>query len=311
MPEGPEVCITAQYLKSKLKNRHVTKLEILSGRYTHGKLKGAEYLDGKTHYIVNDVSSKGKLLWMTMTNSKDTTDKLYLISHFGLTGGWSFHKSNSDRIRLIVNNEKKKKKYHLYYSDDRNFGTIGLTKDLNDVTDKTDKLAPDLLKTEFTPQQFLDMVNTFVNKSSKRKDMILGKVLMNQNKSNSFGSGLGNYLTPEILYDAKLSPFRTLGSLSDTEIKTLGMSVKRILKLSYYNNTTGYMNNFESFVDSHKLGIKSGKYPDYHSDIKLKSTDEFEFKVYRLKTDKLGNPVKKDTSINDGRTTYWVPNVQK
>jgi hypothetical protein len=71
------------------------------------------------------------------------------------------------------------------------------------------------------------------------------------------------------------------------------------------------MSNFESFAETHKLGIISGKYPDYHKDIKLKSTDAFEFKVYRQKTDKLGNKVEQDKTINEGRTTYWVSSVQK
>jgi len=307
MPEGPEVCITAQYLKTKLKGRQITKLEILSGRYSHSKLPGLEHLNKA--YTVKDVSSKGKLLWFSMVDSNNVY--LYLISHFGLTGGWSFHRSNSDRIKLLVKNIKNNKTYNLYYSDDRNFGQLSLTKNIDDLTTKTNSLAPDFLKTPFTSAQFNTQIKTFLSKSKKRTDMILGKVLMNQNISNGLGSGIGNYLMPEILYDAKLSPFRKMGSLTDVEIDRLGISIKRIIKLSYYNNTTGYMSNFESFAETHKLGIISGKYPDYHKDIKFKPTDVFEFKVYRQKKDKLGNKVEQDKTINEGRTTYWVPSVQK
>ena len=281
---------------------------MLSGRYTHSALSGKEHLNQP--HTVKDVSSKGKLMWITMVDSS-TNINLYLISHFGLTGGWSFHRSNSDRVKLLIKNLKNNKTYNLYYSDDRNFGQLSLTKNLDDLTNKTDAIAPDFLKTSFTSEQFLAQVKIFLSKSKKRPDMILGKILMNQNITNGLGSGIGNYLMPEILYDAKLSPFRTMGSLTDDEIKRLGTSIKRIIKLSYYNNTTGYMFNFESFTESHKLGIISGKYPDYHKDIKFKPTDVFEFKVYRQKTDKLGNKVEQDKTINEGRTTYWVPSIQK
>jgi len=71
------------------------------------------------------------------------------------------------------------------------------------------------------------------------------------------------------------------------------------------------MTNFGDFISAHKKGIDSGKYPDYHPDIKLISTDKFDFKVYRKSKDSLDNPVVGDKTINKNRTTYWVPNVQK
>lgn len=309
MPEGPEICITAQYLKTKLKGRTISKLEVLSGRYTHAKLKGAEHLNGDKKYKVKDISSKGKLLWFKMESKAGNI--LYLINRFGLTGGWSFHRSNSDRIRLTIVDEKKNKTYQLYYYDDRNFGTIELTKDITDLTNKCDALAPDLLKTSFTPAQFMNWIKLFLSKSKKRNDALIGKILMNQNASDGIGSGIGNYLMPEILYDAKISPFRTVGSLSESEIEKLGVSIKKIIKLSYYNNATGYMTTFSNFVETHRKGIDNGKYSDYHKDIKFKATDKFEFKVYRQKTDKLGNKVENDKTINNGRTTYWVLAIQK
>jgi len=117
-------------------------------------------------------------------------------------------------------------------------------------------------------------------------------------------------LMAEILYDANVSPFRTTGSLSDNEILAIGRAMKYITKLSYYDNMTGYMTNFESFIPVHKERVKKGIYPDYHDDVKIKKGDTFEFKVYRQKKDPLGNPVSADKTIQKGRSTYWVPGVQ-
>ena len=137
------------------------------------------------------------------------------------------------------------------------------------------------------------------------------KVLMNQDKSNGIGSGLGNYLCSEILYKSKLSPYRTLKSLTRKDIDNLCYSIKYIIKLSYYNNSTTYINSIpKKFIESHKTEIDNGKYPNYHSDIKFKKNQIFEFEIYGKKIDKLGNEIYPDKIINKGRTTYWVKNIQ-
>lgn len=134
---------------------------------------------------------------------------------------------------------------------------------------------------------------------------------MKQNKSDGLVSGLGNYLTPEILYHCKLRPDREMGSLKTNEIINLSKSIKYKTKLSYYNNSTGYMTNFGDFIKLHKERIDNGQYPEYHTDTILKSKEIFEFNVYQKKKDPFGNDVTADKEINKGRTSYWVESVQK
>ena len=241
----------------------------------------------------------------------NTNNKLYITSHLGLAGEWNFIKSDSDRIRIkIYNDGDNGKTYNLCFSDPRNFGNIEIYDDLSHVEDKINKLAPDALKTEFTDEKFIEQVKSFLKKSSKRKDQLIFKVLMSQTKQDGLVSGLGNYLTPEILYRAKISPFRTMHSLSNTDLKNISQSIKYLVKLSYYNNNTGYMTNFGTFSKIHKQRIDDGQYPNYQSSIKLKHNEEFQFNVYRQSKDPLGNKVEKDKTINKGRTVYWVPAVQ-
>lgn len=309
MPEGPEVTILSQYLLTKLKGRVIEKLEILSGKYFNGKkLVGKNLLDGKIKYKIQNVESYGKLMWITM---KDVNgNKIYLVSHLGLTGQWGFHKGKNDRLKIIIGNKDNKKKYYLYYNDDRNFGNIYIFDDVEDVKARKDLLAPDALKTNITKHEFIAMINKFISKSKTRKDQYIFKVLMNQTLKEGLVSGLGNYLTPEILYRAKISPFRKMYSLTEQDISSLLEAIKYTTKLSYYNNTTGYMTNFGNFIKIHKDKIDSGRYPNYHQDIKLKES-EFSFNVYRKNKDPLGNNVEKDKTINNKRTVYWVPKIQK
>jgi formamidopyrimidine-DNA glycosylase len=310
MPEGPEVTILSQYLLTKLKGRLVEKLEVLSGKYSHKKpLENKDLLNGENKFKIQNVESHGKLMWMTMKNTKNN-DKLYLISHLGLTGEWGFSKGNNDRIKITIGNIDNKKKYNLYYADDRNFGNIYIVDDIDDVRKKKDLLAPDALKTGMTLNEFSNIIKKYISKSKTRKNQLIFRVLMNQTIKDGIVSGLGNYLTPEILYRAKISPFRKMDSLTEEDITELFKSMKYIIKLSYYNNTTGYMTNFGQFIKIHKEKINSGKYPVYHQDIKLKEK-EFVFSVYRKNNDPLGNAVEKDKTINKNRTVYWVPAVQK
>jgi len=296
MPEGPEITVLSQYLLSKLKGRTFEKFVIFDNKYENIKLDSS--------YDVKDISSKGKLLWITL--QKGTITK-YFTSHLGLAGEWSFSKSKNDKLRIVVGNKNNNKKYNLCYQDKRGFGKIEI---ISDITKKTLLLADDALKTDFSDSDFVDMVNEFLTVSKKRQHQNIFKVLMKQTKKDGIVSGLGNYLTPEILYDCKISPFREIGSLKKEELLDLGHSIRHVIKLSYYNNITGYMTNFGDFIKVHKERIDNGTYPEYHKNIKLKKNENFQFKVYRQKKDPLGNPVEADRSINKTRTVYWVPKIQ-
>jgi formamidopyrimidine-DNA glycosylase len=310
MPEGPEVTITAQYLLDKLRNKIISNINIISGKYTHKKLDGLDLFEGNKFTIIN-IDSKGKLLWYVLENIK-TSNIVYIISHFGLTGQWSFYSSSSDRITFDILDKKNNKKHKLYYSDTRNFGFIIFTDKKNVLNQKLNKLSPDFLKTVFDCNIFKIWVNDFRNKTEKKYNMILGKILMEQDVGKGIGSGIGNYLCCEILYRAELSPYRTIGSLTDEDIKNLCYWIKYTIKLAYYNNYIDYIKNIsDTFIDSHKDGIISGKYPNYHTDIILKQNAKFKFLVYRKKEDKYGNIVYADKAINKGRTTYWVKSLQK
>src|SRR5579872_6006336 len=124
MPEGPEVAITAQYLKTKLKKKTVASVEVLSGKYTRLPLKGLE-LTKNTPLTFTDFDSKGKFLWFEMIDNNNK--KIYLLNTLGLTGRWSFHNGNNSRLKFVVNSSDKTKQYTLYYIDDRNFGTLEFT----------------------------------------------------------------------------------------------------------------------------------------------------------------------------------------
>lgn len=303
MPELCEITLSAQYLLTKLKNKFITDIDIIGGKYKKNPLNNIHLLKNTKNKIIN-IESKGKFMWFELLNSDN--EIIYIMCWFGLTGSFSFFSGLSDRVSFDIES-KDGKKYNLYFSDQRNFGSIQFTNERSVLDVKLNSLAPDLLKCNFSIPQFSLWYHDYINSYPKRHKMKLVDLLMRQNIGDGIVSGIGNYLSVEILYRAKLSPHRYISSLSDTEINELALQIKYVIKQCYMSNKTEYMANIINFIDQHNEKIKKGIYPDYHSDIQ--DQVDFEFMVYRKKFDKFKNPVISDEIIK-GRTTYWVPNIQ-
>ena len=310
MPEVCEVALTAQYLLTKLKGRYITALKVVGGKYMRLPLPGLDLISQNSLPLeIINIHTKGKFMWFELLGNDQ---RLFIFNHFGMTGEWSFKKDSNDRIILDIETDPNNvinKKYKLHFADQRNFGKFEISDDEKRLQEKIQSLAPDILKTNFTSDQFLSWIKKYIEKSNKRSKVPIVKVLMRQNIDDGICSGIGNYLSSEILYRAKISPFRQIGSLSEDEIKVLAFTIKRVVKLCYISNITGYMTKLSHFVEKHKEKVDSGIFPNYHPDIKLESGETFKFLVYRRKEDDFGNPVKVDVIIKP-RSTYWVPNVQ-
>ncbi len=303
MPELTEVLILSHYLLTKIKNKYIESIEILGGRYTHQTFSGLANAKKHTPLKIIDIDTKGKLFWFILETNLN--EPIYLICNFGLTGVFLFNKTNSARVKFNLSDG-----IELYYTDQRNFGIMQFTNDISILNKKIETLARDYIKEPYTDKEFYDEFINFINEKKSRKNKLIIKFLMDQNKSDTLGSGIGNYISVEALYMAKISPHRTLGSHNEKEIKKLNNSIKKVIKLSYVSNKTGYMEYLIDYIDKHKMQIITGKFPDYLPEIKIKKNQSFEFQVYQHDEDKHGNPVKADKII-PSRTTYLVPAVQK
>jgi formamidopyrimidine-DNA glycosylase len=303
MPEGPEVVIVNQYLKTKVIGKTIESVSIVSGKYERLPLRGIKFFKRGHKYKIKDIETKGKFLWFTLEDTK-THQNYYIANTFGMTGRWGFYKSGSTRVRFKLCCEKKQKKYNLYFTDQRNMGNIDIYDNYDDLEIRINKLAPDILTGGLSDKDVLEIIDNFNKKS--RKDKTLYKVLMDQ---NALVAGIGNYLAAEILYDAKLKPHRKLDKLTRAEKKRLAHSMRRVVKHSYYDNKTGYMQHYLQFMENHPVKIDNRIFPNYHPDIKINTP--FEFKVYFQSNDPDGNKVHTDDTIIKGRNIHWVPKVQK
>jgi formamidopyrimidine-DNA glycosylase len=296
MPEGPEVCVLAQYLDKKLRAKKITGVRILGGKYIDKPFDGYEMIAGKV-LAIDRVVSKGKFMWF---ETHDQHHTYWIGSGLGMTGRWVV---SSDQIDARICFDLKSKKGNcLYYVDPRNHGNVSFISDPQVLEIKLNSLAPCIVTGGQTTDQLCGLIREYMGKARRYKNIVIA--LMDQ---RAIVSGIGNYMVSEILYMARLDPHRDIRGLDDQQIRALAIATRQIAKSAYYNNTTSYTQHMQGFATNHAKYVDTGALPCYHPDIV--PAKQFEFHVYGRATDANGNPVIKE-QIAKPRRIHWVPAVQ-
>jgi formamidopyrimidine-DNA glycosylase len=279
MPEAAEVKLTTEYLSSVMTGNILIDWQFLDGQYKDAEPPGFD--EFSLPVVVVDVECKGKTIYMTFA---DEDRYYYCIHSMRMTGSWRDSAGDSNEtayprwyIELAgggSNGENKK----LWFHDPRTLGTLFFTSDENELKTALNKLGPDILTEHFTLPIWKQLIQKHSNKN-------ITAFLMDQ----SIIAGCGNYIKSEALYEAKISPLRKIGSLSENEIEALYHAIRLIPRLAYNNR-----------------GLSLHDYVDHKG---RKGNFEFQLKVYS-KTSVGKNVVKRITTA-DGRSTYWDPQVQK
>lgn len=262
MPEGPEVARYVNSLNAFLGlESQILDLKILSGRYLKKPIEGLENL--KFPLIVDRIACKGKFIYWTFKNCD-----YVLFNTLGMSGSWSNRPSHA-RVSFSSTSGS------LYFNDIRNFGTLKICSK-KDLKKKLKSLGPDMLSENVSYHAFVETIGSKPGKT-------LAEVLMDQ----SVISGVGNYLKSDSLWLARLSPHRSVDSLTASEAKNLFDSIRSTIKAAYENggSTISTYKNFDGDVGNHRM------------------------LVYGNDFDPLGNPVTRETT-KDGRTTWWCPSLQ-
>lgn len=259
MPESSEIQITVDELNKYLKGAELVKvIPSPDSRYKKTKFDIPQVK-------INSIGKKGKFIYWVLDNGQ------YIFNTLGLSGHWSLTKQPNTSIEVVY--KKNGKEHNLYLIDQLHFATFGLHDNLES---KLKSIGPDITDVSF------DIFKSQLNKYPTKK---IGEALLDQ----KIVSGVGNYIRAEALYLSKISPFRKIKDISESELNLLYKAIKFIVKKSY--ELGGASVTF--FKD---IKGQSGKFEDY-------------FSVYGKKQDKKGNPVSADKL--DDRTIYWVPAIQK
>lgn len=273
MPEGPETKVIADQLNATSSGAILQQITVLSGRYErHGEPEGLALVNTLDGLLIESVQSKGKFIYFTLQGGK------YIFNTLAMTGSWMW--VSGDKVPKHARLRLDTSKGPLLFIDARNFGTLKVVEGEQLLSRKLDSLGWDPLRVSSRRCP----IDLFMHKMQSTRSVC--EVLMDQ----SIFAGVGNYIKAEVLYRAKISPHRLANTLRREEWEEVRIHVADVMRESYAAGGTTIR--------------------DYRDAAGTAGTFQHKLQVYGQRVDPLNNPVVKETTL-DGRTTHWVPQVQR
>ena len=215
MPELPEVETVCRALSKVIKKSRIKKIEFYR-KDLRWQVKDNLEVTLKNNIFI-DPYRRGKYI-LIPTNM----DNIFLI-HLGMSGQIRIKKKDiiqqHDHMRMIVENNNKY--FVVTYNDTRRFGYIDLfrKKDLREHF-LLSKIGVEPLGTELTIEY---LYNIFKKRVVNIKNALIDQKII---------AGIGNIYASEILYEAKINPFRKVNSLSKNDLNSIIKCTKIILNKS-------------------------------------------------------------------------------
>jgi formamidopyrimidine-DNA glycosylase len=268
MPEGPEVKRMSVNISERIEGKEISNVQILGGKWIKKPPINILEFQDSLPSRVSKVGVKGKTIQIYFENGWTIWNTL------GMSGGWKDHQGKHSHFKMDTSEGRT-----IWFDDTRRFGNLIFMNDYQEVERRLGKVGTDLLGQDLTLEIFLEKLN-------KRPNKAISKVLMDQ----SVISGIGNYIKCEVLYRARISPFRLCKDISLSEMEDLYNHSKWVIQKSYEQG-----------------GATLSTYSDMDGN---RGDFVFSFMVYQKKVCPAGFIVQKETTA-DGRTTHWVPQIQK
>ena len=217
MPELPEVETVRLALSKIIKNTKVREVEILR-KDLRWKIKNILKKNLKNDILIEPFR-RGKYILIPTFK-----DKVLLI-HLGMSGQIKIRNEKEillkhDHVRITIESANKIF-YYIVYNDPRRFGYIDLL-NKNEIKKHflLKNLGVDPFSKKFTKEY---LSNIFKNRSKNIKNSLIDQNII---------AGIGNIYASEILFQAKINPFRNVNALIDEDLKSIIRATKSILKKS-------------------------------------------------------------------------------
>lgn len=282
MPEGAEVRLISEFLNQACCDKNLNNIEFLpTSKFARGLKSWAELKSLLPLKIVG-VWTRGKLIVFELAGN------IFLVNHLLMTGKWLLYQTDYTRLWLDVGDGLK-----YYFDDVRAFGKFEICLNITELRQRLKTQGPDLMlaamlahnhKLTLHPEQEPCTLKLWLVVFQNKR---LKKPIMDLLKDNVRISGIGNYLRAEILYRARISPWRTLNSLTQTDLENLYQITLDTIYDAY--SQSGYtLKDYE---------LPTGKIGQFRPKIYSQTHDEFNNTIEQIK-------------IKGKQTMYWVPSVQ-
>ena len=280
MPELPEVESVRRLLERTLKGHKVVAVEAVADKIVWGHHEPDEVVNALIGAKVEGAGRKGKFFWLELDR------RPWLCGHFGMSGWIREVGGRESRLKEHGNapiaDEEGRPRFlkllvevdngkRIAYTDGRRLERLWLCDD--PLEDKRiKKLGPDALLEMPPEKKFFKLIH--------KRNAPIKAVLMDQ----AMMSGVGNWIADEVLYHARIAPKRLGSSLKPAESKRLRQTILDVLETAVKVDA-----DFERFPEAwlfhHRWGGRRG----------------------RQEID--GRKIVRETV--GGRTTAWVPSVQR
>ena len=230
MPELPEVETVSLALSKVVINAKILKIQIFRSDL-RWKIKNSLKKDLQNDFFKQPFR-RGKFILVPTIN-----ENIFLI-HLGMSGQIKIRENSEtllkhDHVRITIksNNDKI---YFITYNDPRRFGYIDLfnNREINQHF-LLKKLGVEPLEKELN----VDYLETIFKKKTKS----IKETLMDQ----SVIAGIGNIYASEILFKAKINPYRSVQTLKREEIKSIIKATRQILQKSIKVGGTTLQNHLQ------------------------------------------------------------------
>jgi formamidopyrimidine-DNA glycosylase len=162
MPEGPECRRIGENLAKFCSNKMLTSIEILSGRYTKNLPTGFELLANQLPIGVVGIGVHGKFIYWILR------EEFSIWNTLGMSGSWRTEPSKHARVKINFSDGNC-----IYFTDQRNFGTLKFVKGKHHLIEKLKSLGPDMLADDVSGELFIQRLRKKNNHNICKADELL------------------------------------------------------------------------------------------------------------------------------------------
>ncbi len=207
MPELPDVATFKKYLDATSLHQKVDKVQVRNTKVMN--VSRQKLASNVTNHSFVNSRRHGKFLFLETDHHK------WVLLHFGMTGFLKYYQDPGDapdHPRVIFHFSNG---YRLAYDNQRMFGEVDLTDDL-DAYIQSRGLGPDALDVD--RNQFRERIG---GKSGAVKSVLMDQAVL---------AGIGNVYADEILFQSELHPKASVYNLSDKQLANLYRTMRRVLR---------------------------------------------------------------------------------
>ncbi len=212
MPEIPDLEAYATYFNKRLPGLTVVEAEApISWMIRAGGDVFTERMKGQ---VFEPVKRVAKMLFYPFQGGD------YLVVHAMLTGRYQYAEPKTKRPAMLAWLLRLDNGVELRYFDQRRMGRTYLVreKEFGEKIARWKEMGPDVMDPELTEE-------TFVQRISKKSGMIKNIIT-----TESVVAGIGNAYADEVLWEARLHPFRKRTDIPPEGIAELFRSIRRVME---------------------------------------------------------------------------------